>query len=1126
MQKEATRKNSFDSKKPDNIEFLKKKSIDALEEEIKKIEEEGFGSSQYRLVNGQKITHEDELIIYRFVTDDIIELPDDLPIEVKISNIIASGYIVTIVGFEVTVAVEKDLGEYVPSAILLSSAKFLLEKIKSCLEDIDDVNPNFNYKIVEKTFNLKNQTCSPLSENIQCHPACSNPKQRQAILTSLRNEILFVWGPPGTGKTTTLGGIVHSYLNNCDDLKLLVLSHTNVATDRAAEKIIDLCNEHQLLTEGKIIRLGNIVEDPKNKVLDDHKIELIKISKIAEKKTVELMERRSKLEQELDKLTKENEKIRELFMQKEQLAKYKKNIDQLNEDLKNKNFNKDEARSGLQTYKFYLRNIEEKIQKAENASKFTRFISGWNLEKLELGKKSHEREIEKCQKRLEALQHEILKIKDEILEQKRFYARVHNNLFFVHSGKYDVNQDNFLVEIEHEGKIQVKCNNCDNLLRVPNETGRYKCPNCGYEFNFFSVQDSRDIDWEKIESDTESNTSRIKEIRVEITSLTTKINEINDQIIKDARVIITTVTQSFSSKLISSMNFDVVIVDEASMIPLPILFFVSGLSTKNMVVIGDFKQLPPISISENEYLNTDIFVYSGIRNNVENDIDDDRLVALNEQYRMHPDISEICNNFVYRPQNELQDSEKVKNPKSHEFLKNEPYFGEPIVFCDTACASPWCNSNPSGSVFNLYHSILILKLVEDAIKDGVPDNKIAVITPYRDQAKFINRMRQKMLPDNGIRISTVHKSQGLENDITIFDTTVSFGKKAGPGFFFRNSDQANRLLNVAISRPKSKLIIVGNASYLNDRLDTDTLMFKILDHFKSKNKVFESDNIIEKYYDQLRLTKEQFKRDIDQEVKAQYFSVVDQNDFFDIFKEDLLSIDKNEGVVIFSPFIQYGRTSYLMDVFKAVIDRGAKLTIFTEKKYQQPGLFSDSIKEILDYLTRIGADIKYRYKAHEKRAFISNRIWWEGSLNILSHSGTTEDMLRISQKSIIELVINNFGLSSLLGVGKIKRDERDKWQTIIKDALRYEEKRCEKCKGRLVVKFSRYGPFLACEHKICKNIASIPLKNYRKRINDAKIQCTECKKGYIQVKTSRKGGKFSTFLGCDNYPNCKFIPRI
>jgi len=142
-------------KRPDNIEQLKEELIKALEEEIKKIEKEGLGSYRYQITNGQLIKQEENNYIYRFITDDIIELPDDLPIEVKIADNKVKGYIITIVGFEVTIAINRDLGQFIPSAILLCSAKYLVEKIKSVLQDINEVNSKFNYEIVEKLFGFK-----------------------------------------------------------------------------------------------------------------------------------------------------------------------------------------------------------------------------------------------------------------------------------------------------------------------------------------------------------------------------------------------------------------------------------------------------------------------------------------------------------------------------------------------------------------------------------------------------------------------------------------------------------------------------------------------------------------------------------------------------------------------------------------------------------------------------------------------------------------------------------------------------------------------------------------------------------------------------------------------------------
>ena len=71
---------------------------------------------------------------------------------------------------------------------------------------------------------------------------------------------------------------------------------------------------------------------------------------------------------------------------------------------------------------------------------------------------------------------------------------------------------------------------------------------------------------------------------------------------------------------------------------------------------------------------------------------------------------------------------------------------------------------------------------------------------------------------------------------------------------------------------------------------------------------------------------------------------------------------------------------------------------------------------------------------------------------------------------------------------------------------------CEKCGRFMVVKFGRYGKFLACPgYPECKNAKPI--------VTDLGIDCPKCE-GQVVERKSKKGRKF---YGCSNYPECDFI---
>ncbi len=71
---------------------------------------------------------------------------------------------------------------------------------------------------------------------------------------------------------------------------------------------------------------------------------------------------------------------------------------------------------------------------------------------------------------------------------------------------------------------------------------------------------------------------------------------------------------------------------------------------------------------------------------------------------------------------------------------------------------------------------------------------------------------------------------------------------------------------------------------------------------------------------------------------------------------------------------------------------------------------------------------------------------------------------------------------------------------------------CEKCGKPMVVKYGRYGKFIACSgYPDCKNIVKI--------VNKIGVPCPKCG-GDVITKNTKKGREF---FGCSNYPNCDFV---
>lgn len=295
---------------------------------------------------------------------------------------------------------------------------------------------------------------------------------------------------------------------------------------------------------------------------------------------------------------------------------------------------------------------------------------------------------------------------------------------------------------------------------------------------------------------------------------------------------------------IKSVGIDVVIIDEVSKssfidLLIPILY------GKTVILVGDHRQLPPMY--EFSKLRDDDF--EGLDENIINKDINKKFTALYEecffktlferipesyktmlvqQYRCHEHIMNVFNHF-YQGELKLgfagQNNTKKHNVK---LISNGRSIIEPdkhIYFVD--CKKNETHEQDSTSMYNTGEAKVVAELIRklnDYFKRN-PDREklsIGVICTYGDQARRIKEIlkSEKVKTDafktnvENMIVSTVDDFQGDERDIIILSTVRNPENpaKSNPGFIL-----AYQRINVALSRARRMLVMVGNRRYLESK---------------------------------------------------------------------------------------------------------------------------------------------------------------------------------------------------------------------------------------------------------------------------------------------------------------------
>ena len=153
-------------------------------------------------------------------------------------------------GTEVTVWSERPIALSGGYGVLVIYPWFLYERLVKVLEGIDP--HRFAVERAMTLFGKLDATFAPRAL-IRTH-ASLNASQRAAVQLCSDRDLAFVWGPPGTGKTTTLAHIVSELL--AQGLRVLVLSTTNAALDQALEHIAADPEMGEAIHSGTVVRIG------------------------------------------------------------------------------------------------------------------------------------------------------------------------------------------------------------------------------------------------------------------------------------------------------------------------------------------------------------------------------------------------------------------------------------------------------------------------------------------------------------------------------------------------------------------------------------------------------------------------------------------------------------------------------------------------------------------------------------------------------------------------------------------------------------------------------------------------------------------------------------------------------
>lgn len=302
--------------------------------------------------------------------------------------------------------------------------------------------------------------------------------------------------------------------------------------------------------------------------------------------------------------------------------------------------------------------------------------------------------------------------------------------------------------------------------------------------------------------------------------------------------VVATTCLGVNHNIFNQRIFDYCIVDEASQITLPVCLGPIRMA-RTFILVGDHYQLPPlVQNKEAQEGGLDVSLFKLL-----SDAHPSSVVNLEHQYRMCEDIMLLSSSLIYSGRLKCGTAEVASrsleipsigglkhhhvteitsSPKRRQFclgtIQNRCWVRDLV---DPSAKASLVNTDTLGTsletangmrIVNQTEATLCSQLVETFISCGIPARSIGVITFYRSQLSLLKQHLRHHLPE--LEMHTTDKFQGRDKEIVIL-SCVRSNSERNVGELLRDW----RRVNVAFTRARTKLLVVGSKSTLRDGND-------------------------------------------------------------------------------------------------------------------------------------------------------------------------------------------------------------------------------------------------------------------------------------------------------------------